>query len=691
MVTKELTPTKKLDKAGGAWLKRMVDYSLKKDDKYFRFMGNLRNLLEGKHWENVKKKKDKDRVRMVVNLAHAHVRTLVPTLFFKNPSIDSVPTAPQHSGKEKTWNAIINNTLDKVGFADEMKKVVMDAVTYPEGVMKDVTNRVAEGANEEMEAGDRGPVPWGDKGTPSHVRIAPTQLIVDYISKDRDTDNARFVAIRYRKPLQELKFHKVYGPNVEAHLTEMSDMPTTGNLVNKVISDDGDWDDPTRNTEGDPEETLVTIYEVWISRMISSDGKFFIEKQMCTLLEGQDKPIRELTPWSEVMGEGFNTFPVTRLVLVPVPDALPNSELGAWQEMQMGINWLMSRITELVENDRQLYETDTSKIKNPAKFRQQFYKGRSRELVEVSEPGAINLIQPSFVGRDNYTLVNLLQSYIQQVSGIGQNRRGGSGIRTATEASLVDQGTQIKTDEKVDSVEKFLIRVVGKCAMITRALAKNDLGIEWVYRVSGDAGAVDWVAFSAEDISWLPEIRIRVNSFRKSDSSQDMQKIAMLLQQGMALYQLYGPTIRVDILYGRMLEAAGISDSGKIIGDQDQQMMLQTIELAALMVGELAPVLEEHNHAAHMEVLDRFVNSENGQKLMASAPEIGDALQQHRQEHEVKLQEQQQKAQRVQLSQDPFAAAGQEATPNAQSQASGETSGDRTAVQSVPGGQGQFQ
>jgi len=623
---------------------------------------------------------------MVVNLAHAHVRTLVPTLFFQNPSVDCVPTAPQHVGKEKTWNGIINNTLDKVGFAKEIKKAVLDAVVYPEGVIKDVLNSVD---TTQTESNNTGPVPWGDKGTPSHVRISPNQLIVDYLTKDRDTDNARFIAIRYRKPLVEVKTHEIYGPNVEKDVNSSKPL-TTGNMMNATIRSADDWDDADKRIDGEIDEELVTIYEVWIFRLLSSDGKYKIEQQMCTLLEGQLKPIRELTPWSEVMGEGFNKFPVTRLVLQPVPDANSTSELGVWEGMQHSINWLMSRVTQLVENDRIIHEVDPSKIKNFEKFKQQFYQGGSRILAEVTELGSINVLQPTFVGRDNYQLANMLQGYIQQVSGIGQNRRGGSGIRTATEASLVDQGTQIKTDEKVDIVSKFLVDIIFKTVIIIRSIVKDNTGTEWVMRMTGDVGAVSWTSFTSEDTSWLPEIRIRTDSFRKMDSMQDMQKIGALLQQAMSMYQLYGPTIRVDLLFGRMLEAAGIYDYGKIVGDQDQQTMLQTIELSGILLGIPTPVLEEHNHAAHIQVVQAFRQSEMGQAILQQAPEAADRLAQHEQEHLTALEEMQVKAQRVSAGQNPFAAAGQQANSNAQSVANQGTSPDRQSVQAIEGGNGEF-
>jgi len=683
------TESKTLGAEGGKWLRGLIDVSIAKDESYFKFFRNVRNLLSGKHWENVKKKSKED-IKMVINLAHAHVRTLLPTLFFQNPSLDCAPTAPQHAGKEQIYNGVINNTLDKTGFAEECKQVVLDSCFYPEAVLKDIVNKVDEagnGAGPTSESSSRGPTVWLDKGAPVHVRLSPAQLIVDYLVPDRNVDNARFIAIRSKRLLSELKLDPKYADNIEADLKPtLSPFPTTGNAVGKRVTDVDDWDEPRQKSSNLAEEDLVTIFEVWIHQLIENAGKWQVRRKMCVLIDGQDKPIKELTSWDEVMGEGFDTFPVTRLVLNPVPDESPQSELAVWQDMQYAIDWLISRVTQLVENDRLLYAADSGKIKNFAKFREEFYKGRSRQLVEVDGPDALTLLQPSFAGRDNYTLLNLMNTYIQQVSGFGQNRRGGSGIRTATEASIVETGTQLKTDEKVDAVSKFLIRVLTKNAKMTRALVKQDKGVAWVFRLNGSAGAVRWINFTAEDINWMPEIRIRVNSFRKMDSTQEMQKYAGLIQIATNMFQLYGPRVRVDILFQRMLEAAGIFDAEKIVGGFDAQMMLQMIEISGIIAGVATPVTEEQNHAAHMQVLDAFMQSQIGMQIMQGSPDVAERLMMHRQEHEQALMIAQEKAARAQQAADPFASAGASENPTPQSTANGATAEDRTPVQSVPGG-----
>jgi len=687
-------PLKKLNEANTAKIFNLINISAQQVNGYMRNMAAIRDFLSGDHWKDLKKSQ-KEKMKIVVNLAHSHVRSLLPTLFFKNPTVDAMPTSPMHAGKESTWNALLNNTLEKVGFDAETKKAVFDAVVYPEGWLKCLVNKprteevsrgpgrppkVTGGNTEDNKAG---PTLWLTKGTPVAVRVSPLQMIVDYNSPDRDLENARFVAVKYRKTLAELKAHPIYGKNIEPGWTlNTSSSLSTGNLVGRNAQTNLGVDD-TQVVSADVDE-FVNIYEVWIYQLIDSDmsNQLKLYKQMCVLMEGYDKPIRDLESWEDILGEGYDEYPFERLVLNPIPDSLPISELGVWRGIQHAINWLISRITALVETEKSIIQIDYSKVQSPEKLRQQLKSADPVIVAEITADGAITAIQPTASGRDNYTLLNLYQSYAQQVAGLGQNRRGGSGIRTATEASLVEQGVQIKTDEKVEAVRSFLTRVIYKFAKMIRPLVKNDTGISWIFRLTGDVGNVKWIDFTAEDIDWLPEIIVRVDSFRKMDNQAEMQKVASILNIGLQMFQIYGPSVRVDKLFVELMQKAGMWNANTIIGDQDAQSMLQMAELSALIgnLPQAAPVTEEQNHPVHMKMMDEFKQTQMGQQLLGQLPGFQDLFMQHYQMHQQALEEQQVKAQRIQLqTQNPFATV--EATGNPATDANMATQPDRMAMQ----------
>lgn len=669
-------PTAKLGKAGGKALMQFIEKSLKADKEYFASMKIFRNLLSGDHDAHLSEDQKKH-LKIIVNLGHAHVRSLLPTLFFKNPTLDCMPTSPMHAGKELIYNAVLDNTLNKIGFAEEAKKVALDAAFLPEAVMKDLLMRPEEEGSS-SEDSSRGPTPWGSKGSPAHVRLRPEQLIIDYKSKDRSLEKARFIVIRYTKTIEELENDGKY---TIAKTTKTEKQRNLYDLVGEPGEPQDEFDD-SRKESREAGENDVTIYEVWIHRFILPGGKIKLQKQMCVLMEGQDAPIRELVAWDEVMVPGFDRYPVTTVCLNPVPDRKAVSELGVWKDLQLAIDWLMSRLVQLVENDRLLYLYDKSKIVNEKELKRQFYSGGARELVEVNDvAGAVNLLQPSFAGRDNYSLINLVQQYSQQVTGLGQNRRGGSGIRTAREAHIIEAGVQLKTDEKVDSFEKFLIKVVTKTAILIRGIVKSAGNTDWVMRVAGDTGTVDWLNFSAEDLDWMPDILFKVNSFRKQDNQDEMQKLGGLFTLALQLKQV-NPNVKPEPIFKRILEAANINDYGKIVGDQDAQSMEQTMEIAAMIAGanpNSYAVSKEDNDPVHVQIITAFRNSRIGQILLGQISTLDDALTTHEQEHIQQLQVKQGEAQKAAATlQNPFATIGGD-NQNAFEEAAGVAQDARTA------------
>lgn len=643
---------KKLSNHHVAKLFDLIEVSAEKDRDYFRFHNMMRNLLKGDHWKDLKvSARQKEKTKIVVNLAHAHVRTLLPTVFFQQPTLRAIPTERIYEAKAPTWTAVGNNTMEKIGFTQEIKEVTLDAITFPEGCFKWVLN-LPPGADKadvkrQAEEGRRGPTPWLSKGAPVPVRLSPPQLVVDYLAPGRDLKQARFISIRYTKTVSELKAHPIYGPNIPKDWKPH----TSGSKAahSKKRHDPFEvWDEQGGNLRTADIDDMVTIHEVWIHQLVDdteSEGKpLRLYQQMCTLMEGYEKPIRPLTPWSELLGEGIDTFPVHRLVFNPVPDSLPTSELGVQHQLQVAINWLVSRIISIVEQDKIVREVDISKLKNPTKAKKQLASGRTMEDIEVNDLGAFAVVQPTFAGRDNYQMLNLLTQYMQQVGGFGQNRRGGSGIRTATEASLIEQGVQIKTDEKVQTMRAFLKDIVEQMLRMIRSMVANDPeGSAYVVRLAGETGQVQWKEFDQAELAWMPEIEIEIDSFRKRDQQEEVQKLMQaygMAQQSKAA----GESVRTDILLRQVFQVLGIKDIDKIIGSQQDEMLKQSMELVLISLGEPVQIGFDDDHPIHLQTIDAFRNAPVYQSLN---PEVIDAIDQHAAEHEQALEQQQESSQQA--------------------------------------------
>lgn len=670
-------PRSALDAEAVEKLMELIDTSVNRDRKYFRALRVWRDMVKGDQWGHFKNAPKKQEVRAVVNLAYAHVKTLLPTIFFQKPTVKTMPTHKRHQGKERIWDAVINNTNEKIGMAKELKEVVMDSIIFPHGYAKTIVNRgdTREASSEE----DReGPTEWLSKDTPAFVRLSPNQVIVDYLSPGRRLDQARFVAIRYKKTLADLERDGRYKIPKDIRIRFKGTFETVKNSATERSRDPFD-DFEGSSDQSTAQDEMVTIYEVWVHQI----SHLNLYQQMFVLMEGLDVPIRQPVPWSDVMGEGFDEYPIDEIALNPIPDETAISDLQVWEQLQVGVNWLMSRLIGLVSNEKQVWEFDHTKVKNPEKAKRAFMHGGHQPIIDVNELGAFNLVQPTFPGRDNYTLMQTMLSMIQQVSGFGSNRRGGSGIRTATEADLVEQGIQIKTSEKVEVIREFLAGLIRKEVKVIRGIVSRYAGTDWIFRIGGETGRVNWLEFTIDDLNWMPDVYITVDSFRRTESPAEAQKLMSAISVGLQMMNL-GLPVRVDELYRRLLVALGINDSDLIMNDDLEDAMQQMAEIVLLLQGQPVEAKESDNHPSHLRVLQAFKNSQLYQTLAVQNPGSVDSLDQHEQLHTAMLDQQTRRAQSAAQGTNPFDEISFErdaATPgpSPQSEANQSTAPDRLA------------
>ena len=668
----------------------MIDESRRRDKAFYHQMRRLRSLLK-RGITDPKKLGTSDKMKVVINLAHAYVHNMAPTLFFQDPVYRCLPTHPKYEGQERTWSQVLNNTIRKVGFKKELDKVILDAVFQPEAWMKWVLNTVEAPTSEH---GYSGLLNWLSLDTPVPVRIPATQVIVDYASPDRSLEGARFVDIVYWRSLSELKLDKRYKipKDIEPPALDQSYRGSEMRNDPYVIHD------PQEFRQGfKKDDEFVLVHEVIIYQIV--DLRLY--KQVVYLLEGtngllSEVPIRKIETWEDLFGE-FNvaTYPITRLTLFPVPDSLPSSGLGIWSSLQDAINWIATRITNFIDIEKQLIELDINKVKDPAKARRAINGGKSREIIDVNELGAINMVQNHIPTRTHDKLLDVAQYYADQVSGVAENKRGASGIRTATEASLIDRGQRIRINKAVDRVRDFMVDNGYILSRMIRSIVVSQQSVEWVLRVGGDTGSVEWLTFDAQSIDWIPEIYIEADSFRQAEKQQKMQEALIALDRGTQIFQLTGGAVRIDMLFKKLLEIMEYEDIGLVLGSDQDQMMLQSSEMVLLAVGQEVPINEDDNHVVHSQTIQKLMNSPEWSLILQSNPQAANAVLQHKAAHDQKIQEAQQ-AIRPSLGQNPFddilGAQGQEAqsaTPaNLARQA---TRKDRTVVTSIPGTGGQLE
>lgn len=680
---------KKLDSEQTAKLHDMVRLALKRDAGFFKGCERMKNWLRGQQWAGMTGLSGHSRV--TVNLAHSHTRSLLPSLFFKEPYIEARPLEPHHEQAAPVWEGLINAVYERTDYKSVTKEIVLDSIVYPEGWKKwiyksaSTSDEVESGENPmgspedaaqaTTESNQTGPNNWVENA-PIGVRLSPTQVIPE--SKSRRPEDSRFIAIRYKKLLSELEVD----PRYKLPRDIKDRIKSRGVTKNaRILGTDIDRrEDNTIHAKGvvSEDDVEVDLYEIWVHQIV--DLKLY-KQVVCILDDITDEPVRGPIGWEEFVGPHLDTYPINKVEINPIPDGLPVSELEVWKSLQQTINWVTSRLVAMVENQKQFYNVYPNNAKNPEKVMNQVRSTNVREFIEATGDNSLPVIEPVLhnkVPNDNYNLIQVIEAFLQRVSGIGQNRRGSAGVRTATEASIIEQGTENKEDEKVDTVAEFLKRDAEIVVSMLRNIADGD----YVFRAVGDVGPVRWQTFTREMAQWSPDVVVRANSFRKATEQQRLQVLFQMWQLAIQGYQALGGQVRLDLILQRIAKESGIPNPSELIGQTTDQVNLQMAEIVLMTAGQQVPVNPTDNNRQHINTIDNFMSQP--ELVNALSPQAQLALEQHRDAHE---QAEQQIQSSVQTGggapSNPFYS---ENGSTAQSSANQETSGDRTPIGGRSGG-----
>jgi hypothetical protein len=569
-----------------------------------------------------------------INLPHAHIRTLAPTLFFREPTVRAFPLNPNQEVSAVAWEALINAYLARSGYVELTKEVVLASTIFSEVWKKwiyvkgdsqtDTQKRVnlRESGGGLTEHNYIGSMPWGEGDTIVGIPIMPMDVITD--ATNRRIEDSRFIAIKYTKLLSELKEDPRYSKGAE-HFRNLELKLASRNMTQAASLG---VDVPFTLTD---KEDTINIYEVWIYQLV----EFKLYKQIVVITD-EGVLIRELLTWEDVCGDNwYGGYPFNKLELNPIPDSIGKSELATWSDLQNSLEWLLSKLITQVDRRKIVYKYNTEVAKNPTKALNQLHSGNPVEYIECndSDRPLLETTPQAPASSDEWNFVSVLQALIQQVTGVGQNRRGGAGVRTATEASIIEQAARVKEDDKVSQVASFILRDIKILIGLMRSFVDRD----FVFRLSGKIGGVKWGQFSRDDAIWSPDVEVEVESFRASVSQERMQAYAQALTLGSQLAPIIGNTVRLDKLYARLLEELKIPNPGEIVNGDSSAEIKQMTEIILIILGAPAPVLPTDNHLVEKQTIEAFVASEIYAKLPPAA-QMGIA--EHYEQHEAAMQQQ---------------------------------------------------
>lgn len=657
-----------------------VRLSEEADSGFFENMETMRRFLAGDH------KVGSATPDIVVNLVHSTLRSMLPTLFFREPRVRCYPAHPQASGQEIAWENALNFVLRSNGFKAEFKQTVFDALLCSEGWMKmsfvvpengqQLANRKNRQATNETRRADG---PWNTVMLPNALRISPANVVVDYLAPGRDPAQARFIATKHYRLYDEL----VYDPRYDLKTAKI-DKSKFVSSKSYVSSGTRRKDENKSGRGGDKSEPdMVVLYEIYVERYYKESENIQIDRRMIVLADGIEGPLRD-EPWEQIVGQHIIGFPIKRFVFNPVPDDYPVAEAEVWMQLQTCLNWLMTRITEFVTNQNQKVGIVESRFKDPKKAIRDLNSKKARVTVELRDNEGESTAPPWFVldnprvSPDSYQLLTLVVQFIERISQVGRNRQGTqANYRTATEAKLVDSASNNRDDERVDIIADYMHEIIVGFASVLMQFADSD----FIYRVAGDTGRAHWGNFSDEELEWMPDIEIEANSFRLLDVREEAIKYQQILGVVGQLLPVTGPIIKLGPLVRKWLEALRIPNPDEILENMEGQREYQLLEVFMMMSGQEVHAKPDEPHNEHIEALDFMMASPVWNML---PPEARAMVMQHYEEHQ---QFRQQLAEQMKTmgatGQNPLDDIGGMAPANQEQQASAY---EQNATSTIPGG-----
>jgi hypothetical protein len=478
----------------------------------------------GTAWKNMKKyyrNQFADDI-MAIPLIYSRGRQMVPFLYFKNPVVECTPLQRGFGKKAKILEAVDNMLIREMRVKEQLKLIIQDAYLYDYGVRKvgydsefgyDPTDSSWKELFEEL----------GVKVTaeelmeyntfiinefPFFLRVPPKRFIVDPDVEGPTLDTARWVVEEFFRPLEDVLEDDRYDFPKDLAATHQIVKDSAGNTVISPKKEGNVQNDIAKKSDIE----RVKLWEIWDKK----NGEVIV---MADGYQGFGRKIEDV--WNLK-----NFFPYDRLCFNPVSDEhYSTSDAMYVEKMQLEYNDTVTQemIHRRHSNRKLLAQRDF--ISNEQK--QKFLSSKPDILIETEgDPAKIIQLNPN-MSRDIYQARGDIMKDLDDTLAMGKNQQSQEmGKRkTASEAMIINQYTELRSDERRDIVADFIERSMQD---INKLLFKF-----WdtpdVIKLIGPEGE-EWETWTGEDLEGEYAIQITPNSVMPHTKEQYKQKVERLYQ-----------------------------------------------------------------------------------------------------------------------------------------------------------------
>ena len=450
----------------------------RKEEKYDDLWQRMIDLYRGKHHRT-----DIKEDQLLVNMAFSTINIVAPSVAVNHPKITVNARRPEDGDKAVVTEAIVNYWWRHYECQKEFRRAVKDTLICGHGWVKTgyryveeekVTENNFDSYDELVENRDENVAESNlivKEDRPFVERVSPFDMYVD--PDATSMEDARWIAQRIRRPLEDVKKDKRYNSTARAEASP-SHYTKWGQ----------DSFRPRRSQ--DPQDAYVEVWEWYdidrntMSVFCDGSDKFLVSPQEIPFAFGQ---------------------PFVMIRNYDVPETFyPMGELEAIEPLQHELNqtrtqmmnhrkrfsrkWLYKE-SAFDTDGRQALESDEDNVMVPV----------------ITEENLNNVLSPMpaiINPPELYNQSDLISSDMNRVSGVSEYQQGAMPEirRTATEAAIVQDASNARASDKLAIIE----RAIGDCARRLVMLAQQFMTGEQAVRVIGSEAQPLWLTFDRDYI-----------------------------------------------------------------------------------------------------------------------------------------------------------------------------------------------
>jgi hypothetical protein len=441
------------------------------------------------------------------NIFFKMIRTMVPRIYFRNPQVSITPRKGQQGQLDyailaRLLERLDNTLIDQMNLKFSMKRAIQDSIMFSTGILK-----LGYGAEYTPTPQTLGPTeaPESKKGMRfeyhDFVRPnAPWALRVptdDFITPPGALDwpSSRWCAMRTRR-----------------HIDDVRDDPRFKNVK--------DLKPGSQIVPGDSRKPLEGMVDLWEFRDKKSQRVFVLAPYATEKVlyeEDDDLQKNNRLPYFPIQFNTDDEFfwgPSDAYIMAP---------------HQIEIN----KVRTLLQRHRRISIVKFF-VRNGALTPDELTKLNSEEVgaaINIDDEYTMNDVKQIEAADLPPGLLKMLaeeDQIVQEILGMGVNQFGeyapGSADRSATEANIVNQATQIRTDERRDTVADAVVDLVTHMNHIILDRWGDQ---EQIVEILGQSDAQLWVQFKAQELVGLDyDVKVDPDSAIPETKQARQQKAA---------------------------------------------------------------------------------------------------------------------------------------------------------------------